>query len=137
MQATIEGRDPVFDEPKPMQGAPDGEAEPEQEGGFPGPWCDDILRRIGRLSNEFESDFSAASFVQLTRLVDGWNGCLSDLQPRLGTISTLLQSILAEQVKTREAIEAQTKIIEQSNATAERVVNGLGEVYKVLKGMNR
>ena len=123
MQATIEGRDPVFDEPK-------GESESEPEIDFPGGWCEEVLRVIRQNSldkhtEDMVKDAQIGTFVQLSRLVSGWNATVAELPPALGQNSTLLASLLAEQVKTREAIESLSK----SN---ESVVAGLRALYKLV-----
>lgn len=149
MKAVIEGRDPVIDEPldheagtvrAPKMTITHGEGGPHHIVGtltepdpppdpdpsdFPAGWCDEMYGTVERLSSEFSANFQAASFVQLSRLVHGWNASVADLPPRMGEQTALLKSLLAEQVKTREAIEAQTKIVQS-------MVNGLRALYKLI-----
>ena len=86
-------------------------------------------------------DLEAATFALLYRIVNGWNNSISILPPILYEIAEASKQNLASEIKNGEVLAGidhkLSVLIDQmteGNKLNQRIVNGLGALYKLQKG---
>ena len=84
-------RDAVNEIMKESKAVPDKDAEAKPPA-FPAGWCEEVLARIkesvesgGNVPEALAGDARAASFLQISRIVKGWNSTVAEIPRRSGS----------------------------------------------------